>query len=75
MRERVRLSLHSRNCDLPAVAHFDPRLAGIGRADDCFCRFQFWLIVINIQQKKFNLIQKAQEAYLFIVYIYKLLSM
>ena len=47
------LSLHCRNCDLPAVAHFDPRLAdsnlaAIGRVDDCFCRLQFWLIVINI---------------------------
>ena len=25
-------------------------LAAIGRADDCFCHLQFWLIVINILQ-------------------------
>ena len=48
--------LHYRKCDLPAVAHFDPHLAGshlgaIGRADDCFCRLQFWFVV-NIQQNK-----------------------
>ena len=46
-----------RNCDQPAVAHFDPPLAGShlaakGRADDCFCHLQFWLTVINIQQNK-----------------------
>ena len=55
--EASALSLHCRNCDLPAVAHFDPCLAGshlaaIRRADNCFCRLQFWLIVINIQQNK-----------------------
>ena len=53
--EASALSLHCRNCDLPANAHFYPRLAGshlaaIIRADDCFCRLQFWLIFINIQQ-------------------------
>ena len=68
-----------RKCDslaVFAVAYFDPHLAGchlaaMGRAGDCVCRLQLWL-VINILQNK---VQFVQEAYLFIVYIYKLLSM
>ena len=62
-----------RKCDslaVFAVAYFDPRLAGchlaaMGRAGDCVCRLQLWL-VINILQNK---VQFVQEAYLFIVYI------
>ena len=54
--------LHCRNCDsltVVAVAHFDPLLAGrhlaaIGRADDRFCRLQFWF-VLNIFQNKLYL--------------------
>ena len=69
----------ARKCDslaVFAVAYFDPHLAGchlaaMGRAGDCVCRLQLWL-VINILQNK---VQFVQEAYLFIVYIYKLLSM